>query len=815
MKRFFLFLIFASLIAGLYATPSNKYQLVVRTTSGDTAFVLSQRPEISFTDKDVVVSNTETTITIPKTEFIEFLFTPSQYEINFYDWDGTLLQSSMVNYGEWPTYYNSDPWREADAQYTYTFTGWNPQLDWVTSNQAYYAQYEATLNQYEINFYDWDGTLLQSSMVNYGEWPNYEGPALWREADAQYTYTFTGWSPQLDWVSGNQAYYAQYESTLNQYEINFYDWDGTLLQSSMVNSGEWPNYEGPALWREADAQYTYTFNGWSPQLDIVTSHQSYYAQYTSTLNLYEINFYNWDSTLLQSILYYYGDWPTYYGSTPWREADAQYTYTFTGWNPQLDWVTGNQSYYAQYESTLNQYEINFYDWDGTLLQSNMVNYGEWPMYYNSDPWRESDAQYTYTFTGWSPQLDWVTGQQSYYAQYESTLNQYEISFYNWDGTLLQSGWYYYGDYPYYISANPERYADAQYTYTFSGWSPQLDIVTGHQSYYAQYESTLNQYEINFYDWDGTLLQSNMVNYGEWPMYYNSDPWREADAQYTYTFIGWSPELSMVTGHQSYYAQYESTLNQYEITFYDWDGTLLQSTMVNYGEWPTYYNSDPWREADAQYTYSFSGWSPQLDWVSGNQSYYAQYESTLNQYQITFYDWNGIVLQSELVNYGEMPTYTGVTPTREADTQYTYTFTGWSPELSVVTGNQSYTAQYEATLNQYEVTFYNWNGEVLQSTMVDFGAMPEYFGVTPTKPEDDQYVYTFSGWEPEITIVVAYAEYTAQYDATDKVTTVIENTQSDEVKTYKILRNNKIFIIRGDKVYSILGHVIEDWMPLGL
>ena len=94
-------------------------------------------------------------------------------------------------------------------------------------------------------------------------------------------------------------------------------------------------------------------------------------------------------------------------------------------------------------------------------------------------------------------------------------------------------------------------------------------------------------------------------------------------------------------------------------------------------------------------------------------------------------------------------------------------------------------------------------------------MPEYLGVTPTKPEDDQYVYTFSGWEPEITIVVAYAEYTAQYDATDKVTTVIENTQSDEVKTYKILRNNKIFIIRGDKVYSILGHVIEDWMPLGL
>ncbi len=544
MKRLIFSILFLSLFLLVHAIPSSKYQLVVRTAGGDTAFILSQQPEISFTDKDVVVSNTETTITIPKTEFIEFIFTPSNKRmVKFVDWDGTLLQSSYVNLGEVPEYLGEVPHRNNEfidgRLYEYIFCGWGTELSAVTDDVTYTAQYTQILMKYEVNFYNWDGTLLQSSMVNYGEWPTYYNSEPWREADAQYTYTFTGWSPQLDWVSGNQAYYAQYESTLNQYEINFYDWDGTLLQSSMVNYGEWPNYEGPALWREADAQYTYTFSGWSPELSM---------------------------------------------------------------------VTGHLSYYAQYEATLNQYEINFYNWDGTLLQSEWLNYGEWPNYYNSEPTREADAQYTYTFSGWSPELSMVTGHLSYYAQYEATLNQYEISFYNWDGTLLQSGWYYYGDYPYYISANPERYADAQYTYNFSGWSP---------------------------------------------------------------------------------------------------------------------------------------------------------------------------------------------------------------ELSVVTGNQSYTAQYEATLNQYEIIFLNWDGEVLQSTMVDYGAMPEYFGEIPTKPEDEQYVYTFSGWEPEITIVVAYAEYTAQYDATDKVTTVIENTQSDEVKTYKILRNNKIFIIRGDKVYSILGHVIEDWMPLGL
>ena len=530
---------------------------------------------------------------------------------------------------------------------------------------------------------------------------------------------------------------------------------------------------------------------------------------------YIITFCNDDGTILQQDTLELGEMPEYRGGIPTKDSTEQYNYTFIGWSQEVVPVTKDVTYYAQYEATLNQYEINFYDWDGTLLQSSMMNYGEWPAYYNSDPWREADAQYTYTFSGWSPELSMVTGHLSYYAQYEATLNQYEINFCNWDGTLLQSEWLNYGEWPNYYNSEPTREADAQYTYTFSGWSPELSMVTGHLSYYAQYESTLNQYEINFYNWDGTLLQSNMVNYGEWPMYYNSDPWRESDAQYTYTFTGWSPRLDWVSGNQAYYAQYESTLNQYEITFYNWNGELLQSSMVNYGEWPNYYNSEPTREADAQYTYNFSGWSPELSVVTGNQSYTAQYESTLNQYEINFYNWDGTLLQSTMVNYGEWPAYYNSDPWREADAQYTYTFTGWSPQLDMVTGNQSYYAQYEATLNQYEVTFYNWNGEVLQSTMVDFGAMPEYFGVTPTKPEDDQYVYTFSGWEPEITIVVAYAEYTAQYDATDKVTTVIENTQSDEVKTYKILRNNKIFIIRGDKVYSILGHVIEDWMPLGL
>ena len=250
----------------------------------------------------------------------------------------------------------------------------------------------------------------------------------------------------------------------------------------------------------------------------------------------------------------------------------------------------------------------------------------------------------------------------------------------------------------------------------------------------------------------------------------------------------------------------ATVNISDTATFDKQGNFSQSIIIDSDSKVNLLDAlNAWVDAnnsEGQYLH----WVADTAGVNGGFPIFAEEDT---RYIITFCNDDGTILQQDTLELGEMPEYRGEIPTKDSTEQYNYTFIGWGQEIVPVTKDVTYYAQYESTLNQYEVTFYNWNGEVLQSTMVDYGAMPEYFGVTPTKPEDDQYVYTFSGWEPEITIVVAYAEYTAQYDATDKVTTAIQNTQSDEVKTYKILRNNKIFIIRGDKVYSILGNVIED------
>ena len=220
------------------------------------------------------------------------------------------------------------------------------------------------------------------------------------------------------------------------------------------------------------------------------------------------------------------------------------------------------------------------------------------------------------------------------------------------------------------------------------WVADTANVNGGYPIFRQEPIALPKYIITFCNDDGTILQQDTLELGEMPEYRRGIPTKDSTEQYNYTFIGWDKELFPVTKDVTYTAQFTETLNQYEVNYYNWDGSLLQSTMVNYGDWPTYYGSTPWRDSDAQYTYTFSDWSPIVDYVTGTASYYAQFTETLNQYEVTFVDWDATVLKQEFVDYGASATAPD-DPIREG-----YDFVGWDADYSYIVSDLIVTAQYE-------------------------------------------------------------------------------------------------------------------------
>lgn len=232
------------------------------------------------------------------------------------------------------------------------------------------------------------------------------------------------------------------------------------------------------------------------------------------------------------------------------------------------------------------------------------------------------------------------------------------------------------------------------------------------------------------------------------------------------FVHWNdnntdnPRIVDVTADVTYTAYFAP--NKYMITWRNWDNSELYKAEFDYGTTPVYGGAVPTKPADAQYTYTFDSWSPNIHPVQGDDVYTAVFSKTVNQYTVTFKNWDGSVLQSTSVAYGETPVYAGATPTKPATDQYTYTFSGWDKEIAAVTGDVVYTAQYDATVNKYTITFNNWDGTKLATYEVEYGQMPVYAGELPTKAATDEYTYTFSGWTPAIVAVTDNATYTATF-----------------------------------------------------
>ena len=254
-------------------------------------------------------------------------------------------------------------------------------------------------------------------------------------------------------------------------------------------------------------------------------------------------------------------------------------------------------------------------------------------------------------------------------------------------------------------------------YEFENWTEGNQVVSDKAAYEfsLQDERTLvanfrkKKFTITFVNEDGTVLQSEMVEYGVKPVYNKETPAKEATKQYTYTFAGWDNEVTEVAGDATYTATYDRKLNTYRIRFVNEDGTELQSEVLDFGAKPVYNGKTPAKAATKQYTYTFAGWDNEVIAVAGDATYTAKYDSKLNSYQVVFDSNGGSEVGAKTVEYGSklgnvtepvrkgfdfIGWFTDAACTKKADLTAAITddckfYAGWEEVFFIVTGDTSW------------------------------------------------------------------------------------------------------------------------------
>lgn len=304
----------------------------------------------------------------------------------FYNWDEeTLLWSTDIKKGREVVYDGPVPTRDSSAQYSYAFKGWDKDLAGIEADTDFIAQYDRSLNQYNVSFVS-DGAVLESQKVAYGAKAVYHGATPSKATTAQYTYAFSGWDkdPTTTTISADTIFTAQFSNTVNSYTASFYYAEGdiTPVYTVSVPYGSYASYQGKALTKDSTAEYSYEFAGWDkdPASTPITDNIRFNAVFKASILSYTASFYQEsdDTTPLYSVLLPYGSYATYQGEEPKKAVDERYAYTFQGWDkdPATTRIEGNTNFYAQfsytgaYHYTLNSSKNLFTD--GTNLQSDTL-----------------------------------------------------------------------------------------------------------------------------------------------------------------------------------------------------------------------------------------------------------------------------------------------------------------------------------------------------------------------------------------------------------------------------------------------------------
>ncbi len=423
-------------------------------------------------------------------------------------------------------------------------------------------------------------------------------------------------------------------------------------------------------------------------------------------------------------------------------------HTFLGWYEDANLTTSFRFPSGIFEDTtiyakwiINNYHVVFIDEDSSVIRNDEIAYGS----DLSNVIAPVPSKEGYTFVGWDINLSETMPANDLILQAQYTINSYKLTFMDSDETVLSSETVSFGS----DLTNVSEPTPTKEGYTFVGWDNVIpdEMPASDVTLRATYNIQL--FTLTYVDDDETVLYTQNF-------YYNtslSDVTVLEPTKVGYTFTGWDMNLpeSMPANDVTITAQYD--VNQYDVTFYDDDHTLLKTLHVAY---QTAIPADDVPEPSKE-GYTFIGWHATFPNSMPNHAleYHATYE--INTYNVQYIDHDGSILYDNTFDYQADLTAVSV----DDPSRYGYAFDGWDDVLpdNMPANDIVIHAQYVA--NSHVIRFYDDNHQLLSEATYDYAS--DLTGIT--EPTPNKLGYTFTAWDQVIPSTMPNEDlsFTATYE----------------------------------------------------
>ena len=679
-----------------------------------------------------------------------------KYEIRW-DVDGDAnttddIVKTSVAYGDMPVFPQGTPVKASTAQYDYQFIGWSPSIDPATQDTTYVAQFKSNLREYTVTwkYLESDAAGTQETVIEetykYGEHPVFPRPTPEKTPaaeDSEVFYSFAGWSYVIETdegpktkmldndttVTGDVVYTADF-TAVNKSDAIEITWkvDGALHKTYWV-SGKIPSYPGTLKLTDQDG-YSREISGWRANdedigfdIPAATTAETYTANIGKTIKDYEASFdLNGGKYSGQTVVVYkVKNKPL---NMPLPEKTG---YTFMGWKV-TDAEAGspweNDKIYTDKVISGKWGEVSFEAvWTTTKYTLTVKNDGaETKTEYTieSNSFVAPLAKEGYDLTGWfvitaDAGSNWMPGDTvakdklllgmhgNVTIEPVWTAKTYNIHWVSGvDGDITQTVEVKYGEYI--VSYAPV--SQAGYT---AKWQDEIPVTMPAHDVTITATYTPIEYFIRFNTNGAGTIEG---------FYYtvkSLDKLPELTREGA-DFDGW--KVSAGDGSWIKDSKYDggTTLNgkygnvtltavwNYKIYNITWkiEGAPDRVTKWYYGAQPSY-DGIPYKAPDFNSSYEFTGkWLTEnneeiekIPVVTGDATYRAVFKTVARVYTVKW-DVDGKITE-QTYTYGqavECPYTSYNPPVRPSTNEYDFTFLGWSPEITLVTGDITYTAIFD-------------------------------------------------------------------------------------------------------------------------